>query len=41
MASADINEIGLADLSARLAAREISSAEAVNAALARLDRLAG
>ncbi|HEU5465028.1 MAG TPA: amidase [Candidatus Binatia bacterium] len=41
MASADINEMGLADLSARLAAREISSTEAVRAALGRLDRLAG
>ena len=41
MASADINEMGLADLSARLAAREISSGEAVSAALGRLERLAG
>ena len=41
MAAADINEMGLADLSARLAAREISSGEAVSAALGRLERLAG
>jgi Asp-tRNA(Asn)/Glu-tRNA(Gln) amidotransferase A subunit family amidase len=41
MAPADITEMGLADLSARLAARELSSAEAVSAALTRLDRLEG
>ena len=41
MAAADVTDIGLADLSARLAARELSSAEAVSAALMRLDRLEG
>ena len=39
MAPADITEMGLADLSAHIAARELSSAEAVNSALTRLDRL--
>jgi aspartyl-tRNA(Asn)/glutamyl-tRNA(Gln) amidotransferase subunit A len=41
MAPADLTEMGLADLSARIAARELSSAEAVRSALARLDRLEG
>jgi aspartyl-tRNA(Asn)/glutamyl-tRNA(Gln) amidotransferase subunit A len=41
MAPADITEMGLADLSAHIAARELSSAEAVNSALTRLDRLEG
>src|SRR5262245_25396484 len=41
MASADLTEMALAELSARLAAREVSSSDAVNAALARLDRLEG
>ena len=39
MAPADITEMGLADLAPRLAARELSSAEAVSSALERLDRL--
>ena len=41
MAPTDITEMGLADLSAHIAARELSSAEAVNSALTRLDRLEG
>ena len=41
MAPADITEMGLTDLAAHLAARELSSAEAVSSALERLDRLEG
>jgi len=36
---ADINEFYLADLSWRIASRELSSSEVVNAALARLERM--
>jgi aspartyl-tRNA(Asn)/glutamyl-tRNA(Gln) amidotransferase subunit A len=39
MADADITEMTLAELSQRIAARELSSLEAVSAALARLDGL--
>lgn len=39
MAPTDISELYLADLSWLIAARELSSSEAVSAALARLDRL--
>jgi aspartyl-tRNA(Asn)/glutamyl-tRNA(Gln) amidotransferase subunit A len=41
MATAEIAEMGLADLSARIAVRKLSSQEAVSAVLARLDRLGG
>ena len=39
MATADILELSLTDLSKLIAARELSSFEAVSAALARLERL--
>ncbi len=39
MAPSDILELNLTDLSKLIAARELSSAEAVRAALARLDQL--
>lgn len=41
MATAEITEMSLADLSARIAVRKISSQEAVSAVLTRLDRLGG
>jgi aspartyl-tRNA(Asn)/glutamyl-tRNA(Gln) amidotransferase subunit A len=41
MGPADITEMELAALSAHIAARELSSAEAVSSALTRLDRLEG
>jgi aspartyl-tRNA(Asn)/glutamyl-tRNA(Gln) amidotransferase subunit A len=41
MPSADFTEMALADLAERLAAREVSASESVNAALARLDRVDG
>lgn len=41
MVLADITEMSLADLSARLVARELTSSDAVSSALERLDRLEG